>query len=81
MNLHEWEKLLAEGERLCSELNGAGHNVKLRIYTTYDGRKGISFVVYDRRGNFHKEYFSGIGCPALMHGILIDNACRILDGE
>lgn len=81
MTLYEWDELLYYGETLCNDLREAGHNVEPRVYYMYDGRKGISFIVRDRRGNFHKEYFSGIGSLATMKNTLAQNARRIRNGE
>lgn len=78
MKLSEWNNLLKYGEELCENLKAKGMDVRIKPYTMYDGRMGVSMQVFDSYGNFYKEYQSGIDNPAIMRLQMYQNMRRII---
>ena len=77
MTLYEWNKLIEHGKHLCTKLNVEGHNVVLKSYTLYDGRRGLKMQVLDALGEVHREYYSGIDQPHIMQITMETNARKI----
>ena len=61
LSLKEFEKVLDYAQLCADELNFKYYlNVKVKIYKMYDGRAGVALLLFDKYGNFFKEYLSGI---------------------
>ena len=80
VKLTEWNNLLDYGNELCNKLKENGIDVRLKPYCTYDGRKGLSFQVFDKCGNLFTEYKSGVDTYNTMKYIMFLNAKRIYSG-
>ena len=77
--LNEWNDLIKCGNEICDTLNKKGYNVKLDQYTMYDGRKGLSLKVFDKFGNFFRDYYTGIYPYDLMKKNLYINMKKIIE--
>lgn len=77
VKLNEWNKLIEYGNELCNSLKEKGYDVRLRPYTMYDGRKGLTMQVFDAFGKFFKEYYSGVDTYSMMKNVMCMNARRI----
>ena len=61
LSLKEFEKVLDYAQLCADELEFKYYlNVKVKVYRMYDGRAGVSLQLFDKYGNFFKEYRSGI---------------------
>lgn len=61
LSLKEFEKIQDFAHLCADELNFKYYlNVKVKVYRMYDGRAGVSLLLFDKYGNFYKEYASGI---------------------
>lgn len=78
IKLNEWNELIKYGNELCNNLKEKGYDVRLRPYTMYDGRKGLTMQVFDMLGNFFTEYYSGIGTYMTMRTNMYMNMKRII---
>ena len=78
IKLNEWNKLIEYGKELCNILIERGYDVRLKPYTVYDGRKGLSMQVFDDDGNYFKEYYSGIDTFNTMRESMRLNFKRII---
>lgn len=78
IKLSEWNELVGYGYKLCNELKEKGFDVRIKPYSTYDGRKGLSMQVYDNYGNFFTEYLSGVESCGTMKAKMYLNAERIV---
>lgn len=78
MKLTEWINLINYGNSLCATLKEKGYDVRLKPYTVYDGRKGLSMQVFDSNGDLFTEYRSGIDTPEIMKRIMDRNMRRIM---
>lgn len=78
IKLNEWSKLIKYGNELCNGLKEKGYDVRLKPYTMYDGRKGLTMQVFDTFGKIFKEYHSGVDTFAMMKNIMCVNARRII---
>lgn len=47
MKLTEWTNLIDYGNALCATLQEKGYDVRLKPYTMYDGRRGLTMQVFD----------------------------------
>lgn len=77
IKLNEWNKLIEYGNELCNSLKEKGYDVRLKPYTMYDGRKGLTMQVFDAFGKFFKEYYSGVDTYSMMKNVMYMNARRI----
>ena len=60
IKLKEWEQAQGYAQICADELKQKYNlDVRTRIYTMYDGRKGIYLQLFDKYGHFYKEYASG----------------------
>lgn len=78
VKLSEWNELVRYGNELCGSLKENGYDVRLKPYTMYDGRKGLSMQVFDTFGEFYKEYYSGVDTYKTMKNVMCMNARRII---
>ena len=78
IKIKEWNELVTYGNELCERLKEHGYDVRLKPYTTYDGRKGLTMQVFDAFGKFFTEYHSGIDTFVTMKRTMEQNARRIL---
>lgn len=78
MKLTEWTNLINYGNSLCATLKEKGYDVRLKPYTVYDGRKGLSMQIFDSNGDLFTEYRSGIDTPEIMKRIMDRNMRRIM---
>ena len=80
VKLNEWNELIEYGRKICKNLfEKNGYDVRLKPYTTYDGRKGLKLQVFDNFGCFFTEYATGIGTYTEMKNSLYYNANRIVN--
>ena len=57
MKFNEWDKVIKYATKACKK---CAHNTLFRVYTMYDGRKGIQFTLFDSLGN--EFAFCNTGC-------------------
>lgn len=61
LKLREWEEVKDYASVCANELTfKEGLDVRVKVYTMYDGNRGIALQVFDKYGVFFKEYMSGI---------------------
>lgn len=77
IKLNQWNELIEHGNQLCRCLKLLGYDVRLKPYTMYDGRKGLSMQVLDSCGNIFTEYQSGVDTFNIMKATMTKNAARI----
>lgn len=56
MSLNEWNNCLLYAKKVTSETD----NIKYRVYTMYDGQKGIELYAVDAEGNYWTGRATGI---------------------
>lgn len=78
MKLTEWTNLVDYGNALCATLKEKGYDVRLKPYTMYDGRRGLTMQVFDLNGDLFNEYYSGIDTPETMKRMMDRNMRRIM---
>lgn len=60
MKLSEWNKSCEYAIQVAKDLTNNGIITKMKVYTMFDGRKGIELQTFDNMGNFFDRQYSGI---------------------
>ncbi|WP_144473060.1 hypothetical protein [Bacillus pumilus] len=60
LTLREWNESCQYASNAVEILKKEKHNIRIKMYTMYNGDKGLGFQVLDDAGNFFAEYLTGI---------------------
>lgn len=57
--LKDWNETIKYANSVCEDLKNDGYNMRLKVYSVYDGRKGLYLQVLDDCGKIFREYSTG----------------------
>lgn len=71
LRLSDWNKCMRYAQEKCIAETDIGCVLRAKPYTMYDGRKGIAIQLFDERGEFYTEAYSGIceNSDSLIDGV------------